>query len=182
LERRLPEIDREELMRLRKVKYILIPALIAMPLAVVLAAYEKSHHPDPLIVPAQTALYVRLNQALASDRNERGDRFEATVSEGIVIDNKTAIPQGAQVEGAVVDARHLGKLTGRARLRLVPETVAVNGTTYEIRTLIAGPLGAGTTVAALPGEKDIRLPAETALTFWIAEPITLNGGGQSPPR
>jgi hypothetical protein len=132
-----------------------------------------------LIVPAQTALHVTLNQALASDQNEPGDRFEATVSEGIVIDKKTAVPQGAEVDGAVVDARHSGKLTGRARLRLVPETVAVNGTKYEIRTLIAGPLGEGTTVAALQGEKDIRLPAETALTFWIAEPITINRRGQS---
>jgi hypothetical protein len=95
-----------------------------------------------------------------------------------VIDNKTVIPQGAQVEGVVVDARHSGKLTGRARLRLVPETVAVDGTTYQIRsTLSEGPLGEGTTVAALPAEKDITLPAETALTFWIGEPIRLNVKG-----
>jgi hypothetical protein len=56
--------------------------------------------------------------------------------------------------------------------------VAVDGTTYQIRsTLNEGPLGEGTTVAALPAEKDIRLPAETALTFWIGEPITINVKG-----
>jgi hypothetical protein len=165
-------------MRLRKVKYILVPALIVLPLTVVLAAYEKARRPDPVTVPAGTALYVTLNQDLGSDQNKPGDRFEATISQGIIIDNKTAIPQGAQLEGAIVDARHLGKLTGRARLRLVPETVAVDGTTYEINALTEGPLGAGTTVAALPGEKDITLPAETALVFWIAEPITISGRGQ----
>jgi hypothetical protein len=166
-------------MGLSKLKYMLFPVLMALSLALVLAAYEKSYHPGPLIVPARTTLYVTLNQALASDQNKPGDRFEATISEGIVIDNRTAIPQGAQVEGAVVDARHSGQLTGRARLRLVPETVAVNGTMYEISTLIAGPLGEGTTVAALPGEKDVRLPTGTALTFWIAEPITIKGETRS---
>jgi hypothetical protein len=173
-------MGREVLMRLRKIKYILMPGLIALSLAVVLAGYEKSRRPHPVMVPAQTALYVTLNQGLASDQNKPGDRFEATVSEGIVIDNNTAIPQGAQIDGAVVDARHSGKLTGRARLRLVPETVAVGGTTYEISALTGGPLGEGTTVAALPEEKDIRLPAETALTFWLGEPITINERGSSP--
>jgi hypothetical protein len=171
-------MDSEVLMRLRKINYILLFGLIALPIAVVLAAYEKPHRPTPVIVPARTALYVTLNQALSSDQNKPGDRFEATTSEGIVIDNKTVIPQGAQVEGVVVDARRSGKLTGRARLRLFPETVAVDGTTYQIRsTLSEGPLGEGTTVAALAAEKDIRLPAETALTFWIGEPITINVKG-----
>jgi|SRR5262249_46306863 len=165
-------------MRLRKINYILFLGLVALPLAVVFAAHEKSHRPYPVIVPARTTLYVTLNQALSSDQNKAGDRFAATTSNGIVIDNKTVIPQGAQVEGVVVDARHSGKLTGRARLRLLPETVTVDGTTYPIRsTLIEGPLGEGTTVAALPAEKDIRLPAETALTFWIGEPMTINVKG-----
>src|SRR5262252_9343766 len=113
-------------MRLRKINYILLLGLIVLPFAVVLAAYEKSHRPGPVIVPARTALYVTLNQALSSDQNKPGDRFVATISKGIVIDNKTVIPQGAQLVGVVVDARHSGTLTGRARLRLVPKTVAVD--------------------------------------------------------
>ena len=168
-------------MRLTKINYILLLGLIALPLIVVLAASGKSHRPDPVIVPARTALYVTLDQALSSDKNKPGDRFEATTSKGIVIDNKTVIPQGAQIEGVIVDARHSGKLTGRARLRLVPKTVAVDGTTYQIRsTLAEGPLGDGTTVAALPAEQDISLPAETALTFWLGEPLTINERGQGP--
>ena len=42
--------------------------------------------------------------------------------------------------------------------------------------LIGGPIGAGAgTVAALvTGKKDIRLPAETRLTFNLADPVAVN--------
>ncbi len=41
--------------------------------------------------------------------------------------------------------------------------------------LIEGPVGAGagTAVAFLTGKKDIRLPAETPLTFKLAYPVTI---------
>lgn len=41
--------------------------------------------------------------------------------------------------------------------------------------LIGGPIGAGagTAVAFFTGRKDIRLPAETPLTFKLAEPVTV---------
>jgi hypothetical protein len=45
--------------------------------------------------------------------------------------------------------------------------------------LIGGPVGAGagTTVALLTGKKDIRLGAETPLTFKLAEPVTIKVKG-----
>ena len=41
--------------------------------------------------------------------------------------------------------------------------------------LIGGPIGAGagTAVAYFTGKKDIRLPAETRLTFRLAQPLTV---------
>ena len=203
-------------MQLYRGKYILLSGLIALPLALALAAYEKSR-PHVVVVPGETVIHVTLNQTLASNENRPGDHFEATISEPVVIENKTIIPQGEHVEGLVVDARPSGRLKGRARLRLALETVAVNGTTYEIRTdsttrvggnhkmrnigfigggaggglligalaaggkgaLIGGPLGAGagTAVAFLTGKKNIRLPAETGLTFRLAEPVTITEKG-----
>lgn len=170
-------------------------------------------HPDPVTVPDQTPIHVTLNHALSSDENRPGDHFEATVAEPIVIGDKTAIPEGAQVEGLVVDAHQSGRLKGRAHLRLALESVAIDGKTYGLRTdtagrvggkhknrnigfigggagggaligavaaggkgaLIGGPVGAGagTAVAFLTGKKDIRLPAETELTFRLAEPVTI---------
>jgi hypothetical protein len=45
--------------------------------------------------------------------------------------------------------------------------------------LIGGPIGAGagTAAAFLTGKKDIKLPAETHLTFKLAQPITVNVKG-----
>jgi len=160
---------------------------------------------------------VTLDNAVASNENRPGDHFEATVSEPVVIDGKTVIPEGAEVQGLVVDARHSGRLMGRARLRLALEDVDVNGTDYQIRTdsavriggnhkkrnwiligggggggaligaiaaggkgaLIGGPIGAGAglTAAMITGKKDVRLPAETPLTFRLSEPATIDVKG-----
>jgi len=45
--------------------------------------------------------------------------------------------------------------------------------------LIGGPFGAGagTAAALLTGKKDIKLPAETHLTFKLAEPVKVNVRG-----
>ncbi len=85
-------------------------------------------------VPPDTPIHVTLDQALSSSQNRPGDHFEATVSEPVIIDGKTVIPQGAPAEGLVVDARHSGRLMGRARLELALETVNVNGQSYDVHT------------------------------------------------
>jgi hypothetical protein len=194
-------------------KYVLLGGAILLTIGLELAAAKMLKHPDPVTVPEATTIHVTLDHSLASDRNEPGDRFEATVSEPVVVENKTVIPQGAAVEGLVVDAHHSGRLMGRARLRLALQTVAIDGKTYEIHTnsnsrvggnhknrnigfiaggagggaligavagggkgaLIGGPVGAGagTAAAFLTGKKDIRLPAETRLTFKLAGPVTI---------
>jgi hypothetical protein len=194
-------------------KYALLGGAILLTIGLELAAATMLKHPDPVTVPEATTIRVTLDHSLASDRNEPGDHFEATVSEPVVVDNKTVIPQGAAVEGLVVDAHHSGRLMGRARLRLALQTVAIDGKTYDIHTnsnsrvggshknrnigfiaggagggaligavaaggkgaLIGGPVGAGagTAAAFLTGKKDIRLPAETRLTFKLAGPVTI---------
>lgn len=192
--------------------------LVLATVGVVVAAHKKlatqaaSLQADPVILPESSAIHVRLDNTIASNENRPGDHFEATVSEPVVVDGKTVIPEGAEVTGLVVDAHPSGRLMGRARLRLALESVDVNGDDYQIRTysdarighnhnrrnlaligggggggaiigaiaaggkgaLIGGPIGAGAglTVAMLTGKKDIRLPAETPLTFRLAEPVT----------
>ena len=194
-------------------KYFLLGGSILLVIGLEVAAATMLKRPDPVTVPGETAIHVTLDHSLASDQNEPGDHFEATVSEPVVIEDKTVIPQGAAVEGLVIDARHSGRLMGRARLRLALQTVAIDGKTYEIQTnstsrvggnhknrnigfiaggagggaligaaaaggkgaLIGGPVGAGagTAAAFLTGKKDIRLPAESRLTFRLAGPVTI---------
>ena len=198
---------------LTKRSYLLIAAGGALLTALTVAAVTMVRRPDPVTVPTGTAIHVRLDESVASNRNASGDRFKATVSEPVVLDNKTVIPAGAKVEGRVIEARESGRLRGRARLRLALASVEVNGKFYEIDTsgvgrvggnhkkrnlgfigggggggalvgaiaaggkgaLIGGPIGAGagTAVAYFTGKKDIRLPAESSLTFRLAQPVTI---------
>ena len=186
--------------------------LVATAIGGVAVARSKSHE-DPVTVPESTSIHVTLDQALASNRSRPGDHFDATVAEPISVQDKVVIPQGARVEGIVVDARESGRLRGRARLQLALHAIELDGKRYEIRTnashrvggnhkkrnlawigggggggvligalaaggkgaLIGGPIGAGagTAVAYFTGKRDIHLPAETRLTFTLAEPVTV---------
>ena len=121
-------------MHLTKLRDLMLGGTVLLAAVLSLAADRAPNRPDPMTVPELTAIHVTLDQAVASNRNRPGDHFEATVSRPVVIDGKTVIPQGARAEGLVVDAKHSGRLRGRARLQLALRSVAVNGQTYDIRT------------------------------------------------
>jgi hypothetical protein len=122
------------LLHLSKRNYILLGGSLALATGLALASSIALGRSDPVTLPDNTAIHVTLNQAVTSDQNRPGDHFEATVSEPIIVADKTIIPKGAPVEGLVVDAHHSGRLRGRSRLQLALETVTVNGKTYDIRT------------------------------------------------
>ena len=123
--------------------------------------------PDPVTLEDQTPIQITLDQALRSDRNKAGDRFDATVSQPVVVNDRTVIPQGSRVKGLVVDAHPSGRLMGGARLQLALETVELDGKPYPIRTFtslrvggnhkkrnwawIAGGGGGGALIGALAG-------------------------------
>ena len=59
------------------------------------------------------------------------------MTEPVDVNGETVIPQGAHVEGLVVDAGRSGHLTGRAHLRLVLDAIQVQGKTYDLRATAA---------------------------------------------
>ncbi|MGB7462216.1 MAG: hypothetical protein WBW14_04925 [Candidatus Acidiferrum sp.] len=121
-------------MVLTKNRYIMFGGVLLSLLGIIAATAAISGRRDPVTVPEQTAIHVTLDQGLASDQSRAGDHFEATVSEPIVINEHTVIPQGAHATGLVVDARPSGRLMGRARLQLALESIEVNGQSYQLRT------------------------------------------------
>src|SRR5260370_1791905 len=112
-------------MLLTKRHYLMIGGAILLTAALTLSAATMRDGSDPVTLPERTAIHVTLDQALASNQSRPGDHFEATVSEPVIMDGKTVIPQAAHADGLVVDARQSGSLMGRARLRLTLPTVAV---------------------------------------------------------
>src|SRR6476646_2993673 len=142
---------------------------VALAVALGIGAAELPRRPKTIAVtlPESTAIHVRLDHAVASDDNRQGDHFQATVSQPVVIDDKTVIPEGANAEGVVVDVHRSGRLKGRCSLQLALESVAVNGQEYDVRTnlsrraggnhkkrnwaLIGGGAGGGALIGALAG-------------------------------
>jgi len=111
-------------------------AIVVLSAGIITAAVTLATHPRtvPVTVPEETALHVTLDQGISSNQNRPGDHFEATISEPVVLNDKTVIPQGTPVEGIIVDARPSGHLMGRAHLQLALESMQLDGKTYELKT------------------------------------------------
>lgn len=165
------------------------------------------------VVPAGQHIIVRLNQAVGSKISQSGETFSATVTQPVEVDGKVVIPQGAEASGTVAEAVPLGRFKGGARLRLVLDSIKVDGNSYRLQTeavnraakgkgkrtavavgggaglgaLIGGlagggkgaaigavaGAGAGTAGAAFTGNKNIVLPAESAVSFKLLQPVEL---------
>lgn len=144
---------------------IVFPVLLAV--AGAYAASNTPPSPTQVLVPPSTSIHVILNTALSSNHSNPGDRFEATVSQAVVIDGKTVIPKGAEATGVVVDSLPSGKMEKRAHLLIALETVTVDGSLYHIRTasnarieglhrnhnlkMIGSGAGAGAIIGAIAG-------------------------------
>jgi len=164
-----------------------------------------------LTIPEGAVITVRLGSTISSKGSRSGDTFSASVAEPVMVEGKTAIPEGAAATGTVAEAHALGKFKGGALLRITLDAVTVNGAKYNIQTSTvaraikgkgkrsaamigggagAGALigalagggkgaaigaavgaGAGTAGAAFTGNKDIVLPAESALSFRLLKAL-----------
>ena len=128
-----------------------------------LKTVEAKPMEQPLVVPAGTALTVRLAKQLSSKTSNAGDSFTATVAQAVAIDGKTLIPEGTAVSGKVSAAVPQGRFTGEAVLHLALDSITLNGHEQPIQTSsfteaakskgmrTAEMIGGGTGVGALIG-------------------------------
>jgi hypothetical protein len=93
---------------------------------------------NPIILPAETALEVRLTNGLSSKDNNAGDTFTASIERDVTMNGKTVIPKGAEVTGRVTNAVPSGRLKQRAELSVTLASVTVGGKTYDISTSTVG--------------------------------------------
>jgi hypothetical protein len=90
--------------------------------------------PKPIVIPAGTALSVRLDQPVSSKTNHTGDPFQATVSSPIVIHGKTIVPTGARAAGTLTEVKDAGRFKGAASLTMALNTVAIGGKPHQVQT------------------------------------------------
>lgn len=72
--------------------------------------------PRQVTIAAGTLLSARLVEALASDRNQPGDTFTATLDQPLAVDGLVIAERGARLEGRVVDLKQSGRVRGVAAL------------------------------------------------------------------
>jgi hypothetical protein len=87
-----------------------------------------------LVVPANTAIYVRLQQSISSATAQSGQNFSAELDEPLVVDGQTLAPKGAPVTGRVVAVRESGHMHNAGYLRITLSTVTLNGKTVPLQT------------------------------------------------
>lgn len=90
--------------------------------------------PAAIDLPAGTSIRVRLDQDLGSKISQPGDSFTATVADDVVVDGKTVIARGSRADGAVIDAKPLGKFKGGAELVVKLERVTTSEGSYPVST------------------------------------------------
>jgi len=177
------------------------------------AQAETPAPPKPKIVPAGTAIRVRLNQEVGSKVSQTGETFTGSVMDPIVVGGRTLIPAGATVSGEVTDAKSAGRFKGGAELAITIRSVTVGGVPHALSAsvvsrvstgkgkrsaaLIGGGAGlgaligglagggkgaaigavagggAGTAGAGMTGNREITLPAESAVSFKLTQSLRL---------
>ena len=193
--------------------------------------YDSQGHPVMVTVASGTPMYVIMMQTIDTHHTELNTPFTGILVKDIVLENGAiAIPRGAQVMGAVVDARGPGKLKGRPELALQLTGLNVANTHYPMSShvwarggpgkggqsaanigggavmgaLVGGAFGrgpgallggligglGGAGVSSLSSGPRIIVPAESILTFYLNEPLTVREptagqvrmlGSQVPP-
>ena len=88
----------------------------------------------PLVVPANTAIYVRLQQSISSATAQSGQNFSAVLDEPLVVEGQTLAPSGTAVTGKVVSARESGHLHNAGYLRITLSSMTVNGKSVPLQT------------------------------------------------
>ena len=168
---------------------------------------------EPLVVPARTAVTLRLGSDIGSKLSQAGETFAGTVAKDVVVGEAVAIPRGTRATGTVVDAKPLGRFKGGAELVVRLDSINVNGADRRVETSaktfaakgkgkrtavmtgggaalggligglagggkgaaigLAAGAGAGAGGSAFTGNKDIVLPAESALTFELTRSLEI---------
>jgi peptidoglycan hydrolase-like protein with peptidoglycan-binding domain len=86
-----------------------------------------------VFVPAGTRIHTRLNERLASDRSNVGDRFTMTVGEAVAVGGTVVVPSGAVVTGTVAEVEPAERPQKGGKLLLRPVSLQVHGESYALR-------------------------------------------------
>jgi hypothetical protein len=98
------------------------------------SATEAAKISSYVTIPSGTTISVRTIDAIDSTENRVGDRFEASLEEPLVVDDKVVAARGADVYGKLEESKETGTFTGRSELKLALTGIVVDGKTVPLVT------------------------------------------------
>jgi hypothetical protein len=108
------------------------PAPNSTPVPAVTSSSIPRTTAESVVVPSGTQITVRTIDAVDSDKNHPGDKFQASLEQPLVVNDITVAPKGASVYGKLQQVQEAGQLTGKSQLRLALTGIVINGQTYPL--------------------------------------------------
>jgi hypothetical protein len=148
-----------------------------------------------LMVPANTVIYVRLQQNISSATARPGQDFAAVLDEALIVEGETLAPEGAVVMGKIAAVSQSSAAHGSSYLRITLSSLSMNGKTAPLQTnsifvgggsfkkrnlaFIGGGANASfgavgkSTAAYATEKKEVGFVADRRLGFRLTQPITV---------
>ena len=104
------------------------------PVAAAAPAANAAKNGSSVTVPAGTSLLVRMIDSVNSDKNHVGDRFRASLEQGLTVDGVVVAPRGADVYGRLSEAKEAGHFEGKSQLKLELTDMLINNRLQPIMT------------------------------------------------
>ena len=85
-----------------------------------------------ILVPAGTAINVRLTQGIDVDASQTGQTFKAIVDDPIMLDGSIVIPRGASAVLQAAKVQQSGTMKGSDQITLKLNAIGFGGTMYDV--------------------------------------------------
>jgi hypothetical protein len=107
------------------------------------AAPKPAPERKTVMVPAGTALNVRLTDGINVDASQAGQTFKAIVDDPVMIGGSVVIPRGASASLQAVKVEQSGKMKGSDKISLKMNSIRFGGAVYEVTTAYVETKGKG---------------------------------------
>lgn len=97
-----------------------------------LAQKKSARVSGQTVLPAGTAVEVRVDDYLSSEESEAGQTFTGTLMNPVVVNGQTVYPKGAIVNGRVLEVEKSGRLSDPGMLKLELTSVTSAGRTSQL--------------------------------------------------
>jgi hypothetical protein len=111
------------------------PSLTARPAQSAPAvASDESDTQSGVTVPSGTRLLVRTIDAIDSETNKIGDKFQASLEEALSVNGSVVAQKGTIVYGRLEQVKSAGQLSGKSELRLSLTGIVIDGKNIALTT------------------------------------------------